>query len=295
MSTTQIPATPQFDLSVAGQPHDQYDVGVYTLPFPGGQIPHFDPQQAGFDPGVKLPLLLTLLHGHDFYAFGGAPVLDTSAAEQVLGMERTEPTENVLEDALEARRKALNRAAQRAFRERKEKQRREMENKFRQLEQDNKKLLEELRVLQQQNFEIQLQNVFLLQRHEETLVRGDGTAAETPAKPLGLAKPVMALHFAFPKLEIEFVEGMVDLNHHTFHVDKRFTYENSDHVMVMTISALWDYLMQVQRELDQDGLQELDIEGVMDELRGQESCHGYGPAYPVGLVKSVLSRHLKKY
>ncbi|ODQ77192.1 hypothetical protein BABINDRAFT_41983 [Babjeviella inositovora NRRL Y-12698] len=112
--------------------------------------------------------------------------------------------------------------------------------------------------------------------------------------------------FSFPLSENDFVHEMVDVSHHNIQIEKRFTYKTSEGVMVFTISALWDYLKELQQELETRYVEghpdvedypdldnELDIAMVMSELKGNEKCHGHGPAYPVDMVKDVLSRHIK--
>lgn len=167
------------------------------------------------------------------------------------------------EDQLQAKKKAQNRAAQRAFRERKETKMKELEMKLNQSESDKQRLMEELEAVRKKTFTIQTEN---------ELLRTRGSPSE--------------IEFEFPKNEDDFISQILDGSNHQFNPEnKDKVYPSPDNgKKVLALGAVWDYLLY---RSDVDNL-EIDVVEVMNKLKGNEKCHGYGPAYPVELIDQVI-------
>lgn len=180
------------------------------------------------------------------------------------------------EQELQLKKKAQNRAAQRAFRERKETKLKELEAKLLESEIERQKLAEQLDSIRKKN--ISMENGIFLNKSDSKGV-----------------DRVSAKEFSFPKTEDDFIQGLVGGTDH--HIDNNTiykVYDSPDHPgnRILGIGAVWDYLQIKVEELDLD-YTSVDISEIMFKLKGHERCHGYGPAYPLALVDRVISECLQ--
>lgn len=184
------------------------------------------------------------------------------------------------EEELALKRKAQNRAAQRAFRERKETKLKDLEAKLLQSEDERQKLIQELHLIKQQNISMASENELL------RLDKGPGTSSWHGD---GYGAPV-ANKFTFPQNQREFIEGIMEGSQHQINgetVNKVYDSPDQPGHKVLAVGAVWDYL---QIKVEEEDYEDLDIVEVMERLRGNERCHGYGPAYPLQLVNQVIEQ-----
>lgn len=208
------------------------------------------------------------------------------------------------DEELYQRRKAQNRAAQRAFRERKEGKLKELSNKLQEAEASREMLEKQLNDLKEKNLMLDMENQMLQQQKEQQklslnsinnlnslLMKG----SNTPTSTIETNELQEILSFKFPcTSRTDFIDGTIDWGAHggkreigTTSMGESYNYENEK---VLTISAVWDYLVEFTKLNDDYSV---DIPGIMDELRGREVCHGFGPAYPIHLVNDIILRHLE--
>lgn len=173
------------------------------------------------------------------------------------------------EEELQLKRKAQNRAAQRAFRERKENKLKNLEERLHKSEADKELLLEELEMIRKKNLAMQTENELL--RSSET---GKSVVSVGPTD------------FNFPKSERDFIHQILkDQQHNFYESEKNKVYDSPDDgEKVLALGAAWDYLLY---RADSENLN-LDVVEVMSKLKGHEKCHGYGPAYPISLLDRAI-------
>ncbi|KAK6458805.1 Fcr3 transcriptional regulator [Scheffersomyces xylosifermentans] len=179
------------------------------------------------------------------------------------------------EEELQMKRKAQNRAAQRAFRERKETKLKELEAKLLESEVERQKLVDELESIRKQNISISTENEILRSK----------PAAEHDFRGSTANK------FTFPKTQTDFIEAMVHGTNHEIqpsNVNKVYDAPDQTGHKILAMGAVWDYLQIKMEEMDLDS-DSVDVNEVMNKLKGHERCHGYGPAYPLELVKEVIT------
>lgn len=178
------------------------------------------------------------------------------------------------EEDLARKKKAQNRAAQRAFRERKEAKLKELEEKLIDSERDKQLLLQQMEELKHNNLEVVTENKLLLEKKREE--------SQSHQFVDGHAPPA---RFQFPS-QTEFIQTAV-----TGHEAKlkyplsTMSYEY-DGEQLLTFPASWEYLHKLSQE------QEFDVYSVMQKLKGQEVCHGHGPAYKKSLVDEFVRQSL---
>lgn len=176
------------------------------------------------------------------------------------------------EKELAIKKRAQNRLAQRAFRERKEQKLKELEDKLLRSEEERQKLLEKLEEIKGRYISMRTENQFL--RLGPEVPRSDGAESK----------------FIFPKSQQEFVNEMVVGQNHEMtkaNINKIYDEPQNPGRKVLAVGAVWDYL-QIKREEEQ--YENVDMFEVMQLLKGNEACHGYGPAYPLDLVEAALRR-----
>lgn len=170
------------------------------------------------------------------------------------------------EDELKIKKKAQNRAAQRAFRERKESKLNDLKSKLAQSELEKQELRRQLSEFQNQ------QNQSTNEKKPPQYTIPDTTK------------------FQFPKDENDFVDNLLgDTMPSRYKINrskKMYTPPDSDGDKVLVVWAVWDYILYRVEEEDM----ELDIIEVMLKLKGHESCHGYGPAYSLKLIDSIIEQ-----
>jgi len=198
------------------------------------------------------------------------------------------------------RRKAQNRAAQRAFRERKEGRLRDLSEQLSAVQAEKEKLQRQLEEMKQRNMFLDMENKFLQERGY--FAGKDGTvqsaispitATDTSGSNSSTSPPSANGSFVFPEFTKEkFINGSINMDKHTWVKDqlRSKTYE-VDNAAVLTVGAVWDYLVEFAKMNDDINI---DIPGVMKDLRGKEVCHGFGPAYKLRLVNETLRHHICK-
>ena len=191
-------------------------------------------------------------------------------------------TDKNIDDETYERRKAQNRAAQRAFRERKEGKLRELTIKLQNAEKEREKLEIQLKQLREKNVKLGMENQILLS--------GGGSISISPVNDNRNDNSNDNIMFKFPTKK-EFINKSVDLSQHDSNNSNILigqSYEINDEKL-LTISAIWDYLVEF-KQLNEDV--EINISKIMEELRGKEKCHGFGPAYKLSLVNEIIIRHV---
>ncbi|KOG96510.1 Yap3p [Saccharomyces eubayanus] len=186
-----------------------------------------------------------------------------------------------------AKKKAQNRAAQKAFRERKEARLKELEDKLLQSEKNRQSLLKEIQELRKANSEINAENRLLLRNGSEKATKSSRDVIDDSNS-----------KYSFPTKD-EFstsmiLEGKLDNKSTNSSKDNvpitkqktQYTDETGRHVL--TVPATWEYLYKLSNGKD------FDVTYVMSKLQGQECCHSYGPAYPRTLIDSLVEEAASK-
>lgn len=175
---------------------------------------------------------------------------------------------DLTEEELQRKKKAQNRAAQRAFRERKETKLKDLEARLLQSEEEKQKLLDQLDMARQQNLSIQSEN---------DVLRSRGAVSNSK--------------FTFPESQQDFIESMMSGSKHIINPEysKMTIYDNPDvpGAKLLAMTAVWDYIQLKAQQHDVE-YQDVDVGEIIGQLRGNERCHGYGPAYPLELVDQVV-------
>ncbi|KAL6451224.1 FCR3 Fluconazole resistance protein 3 [Candida maltosa Xu316] len=187
------------------------------------------------------------------------------------------------EEELQLKRKAQNRAAQRAFRERKETKLKELEAKLLQSEEERQNLMDQLEVSRKQIISITTENEIL---------RSNGDINNHHANILSARSTPPVSKFNFPKTQDDFIEHVLKgTNHQLKEENKKKIYADNNGSKLLALGAVWDYLQIKAEEADLD-FNSIDFNDVMEKLKGNEQCHGYGPAYPLDLVDQAIASSL---
>ncbi|KAL6947150.1 hypothetical protein ACO0QE_002022 [Hanseniaspora vineae] len=182
------------------------------------------------------------------------------------------------------KKKQQNRAAQRAFRQRKEAKLKDLESKLTQTENDKQKLQEELESLRKQTMEMSMENKLLLNQHQNHNSSYSGTDLTSNINN-------SAVKYNIPT-KSEFQDFIVkDQPHHQGKLDT-LTYTLPEGETLMTISATWDFLREMLDHAEATEGKTFDLYEVMKDLKGNEKCHGHGAAYKKDFVVSVAEAHL---
>lgn len=245
----------------------------------------------------------------------GQPTSNTSYSSPDGAATVKNGTTGPSEEELYQRRKAQNRAAQRAFRERKEGKIKELSSRLQDAEVSRERLEKQLSELRERNKRLNMENQMLqkqqqFQQQSQTFQPVQDDAYTSPGareggggvggNDHGLADGLDIqdiLSFKFPNTsKYEFIEGTIDWSSHGqenesgYHASKIGESYRHDSNKLLTISAVWDYLVEFAN-LNEEYT--LDIPGIMNELRGKEVCHGFGPAYALQLVNDIVCRHIR--
>lgn len=257
-NTSIIPAPPSDDMQYAAAPvmFENGLASTVSLPSFGGPAVLTPAPKASPDDAKKKkrrPLL--------------------SAVEEAL--LQTDDAE-LTEEQLVTKKKAQNRLAQRAFRERKEGKLKELETKLLQSEEERQKLLEKF-------FEIKGQ--YILMQNENRILRSGADVLANYSAPGNLE----ASGFVFPQTQKEFIDEMVEGKHEVQEAYINKVYDEPQHPgkKVLGVGAVWDYL---QIKAEEEEYENVDLMEVMALLKGNEKCHGYGPAYSLDLVEAALKK-----
>lgn len=159
----------------------------------------------------------------------------------------------------EARRKAQNRAAQRAFRERKEQRFKKLEAQLTESEEERNRLKQELELL----------------RRENEIIASRKQSAPGPAPPVVQAVPT------FPSAEY-YVSSLTAGHDSKGPKDTYVVYEDNDDTM-MGAGAVWQYLVEHERADD------IDFQAVMEYLKPLAVCGGFGPVFRLSDVSKAIS------
>lgn len=200
----------------------------------------------------------------------------------------------LLEEELLLKRKAQNRQAQRAFRERKETRLKDLQSKLDQSEQERQQLLDQLACIRQQNISITTENQMLKnsQSQDDSTSNYSSNLSNSNRKSSVSSSlyydnnRIKNHKFNFPTTEQHFIDGLISGTGHSIeNRDIRITYDSPENgAKLLGIGAVWDYLLLKAEENEIDA-ENIDIKAIMTKLRGHEICHGYGPAYPLDLVE----------
>lgn len=167
------------------------------------------------------------------------------------------------EEELQAKKKAQNRAAQRAFRERKEGKLKELEARLNESEEEKQRLREQLSLIR-----------------KETMARGaaasDGTIFNFPASQGVFILEMTAGHPIAPNAQL----------------GKVYDAPDDPSTRLLAVGAVWDYLHGKAEDYEREG-RYIDVVAVMAQLKGKERCHGYGPAYPLAQVEAAVAQSLQ--
>ncbi|CDH17761.1 uncharacterized protein ZBAI_09549 [Zygosaccharomyces bailii ISA1307] len=201
------------------------------------------------------------------YGFLGEPSIMTLEANSS-ELKSKRDSSNLCEEDLKQIKRAQNRAAQRAFRERKEARLRALEQDLQQSEQHRKALAQELEELRKENLELSSKEKLMLEDEALQTLESDGTT------------------FSF---SAEYENHHHELLHQTrqyhdnFMKEQRSYYDESGR-QILTISATWDYLHRLSEK------QDLNIPVVLKQLEGKEVCHGFGAAYPRVVIDHIVQQ-----
>ncbi|KAK3489186.1 uncharacterized protein B0T23DRAFT_195311 [Neurospora hispaniola] len=177
----------------------------------------------------------------------------------------------------QSRRKAQNRAAQRAFRERKERHVKELENRLQQLEEEAQVTRSENEKLKQDLQKISTENEIL----RATSLAAVGAVAA--GSPLGSAGTPMTTGPMSYK-PTDFYSNLLE-NHNEKTPSHRVVKSESGE-RLLAAGAAWD-LMQ-SHELFQRGL--VNIQAVSELLKGQAKCDGQGPVFEERAILEAIEQ-----
>ncbi|CDK29000.1 unnamed protein product [Kuraishia capsulata CBS 1993] len=192
------------------------------------------------------------------------------------------------EEEIYQRRKAQNRASQRAFRERKEIKLKELSAKLAKSETERQQLMRELEALKQANLILGTENQILQKTSsKETDVGGPGRSPSPSASSvidIATTDPVAQTQkFNFPRDKYQFIGELVaDPNDEGQGKSETYVAEGQK---LLTVGAVWDYINQLIRDNEEV---DVDVHRVMMLLKGNEKCHGHGAAYPLALVNEAV-------
>ncbi|CAL9729320.1 AP-1-like transcription factor Yap3p [Monosporozyma unispora] len=176
------------------------------------------------------------------------------------------------EDNKEWKKKLQNRKAQKAFRLRKEAKLQDLETKLQEAEQLQNELYKEVDTLRRDNIEMNKINRHLSKQQQQY----------HPHSEQG--------HFdvAFPSKD-EFYDILIamDSKHRAGNKPvSSLQYNDDSGNILLTVPATWQYLLQIYQDMDDN---EMNVDAIMNSLRGHEMCHGHGAAYPKALVDQLVS------
>ncbi|KAH3674197.1 hypothetical protein WICMUC_003439 [Wickerhamomyces mucosus] len=198
--------------------------------------------------------------------------------------------QNLSEEQLIKKRKAQNRAAQRAFRERKELKLKELEDKLNKSESDKFELLKQIEDLKKQNIVVNAENKILLQNTNGNI-------------PLDIEFPINSNEqFSFPTSD-QFYS-----NHHGGNFDK-INSSNSNNLGKNEINHSINHFQNIQNKNaalgingvwefvnDYNDKNEVDINAneILHRLKGKEICKENGAAYDLNTVVQIFNQYINE-
>lgn len=180
---------------------------------------------------------------------------------------------DIEEEDIIVKRKAQNRAAQRAFRERKEQRVRELEQKLGESEKEKLRLASENERLKKENTVITTENQVLMATTTSSSDRSNGITSA----PLKANFPVHKFsNLLLAEHDKKFSNKIVTTT------PSYVVYEKNAGDTMLGAGAVWEQIMQ---EPDNE---DIDVERVMSFLRGKEYCDGFGPVFRLQDVKTGI-------
>lgn len=184
-------------------------------------------------------------------------------------------------EAIERKRKAQNRAAQRAFRERKEQRVKELEQRLQDAENEVKRLLAENEMLKRENT--------ILMTENQVLISTQRSNAKTQQNQQDQAVKSLPNRVSFPG---DFYTSLLS-GHDTN--DKEYPsyaiYEKQEGETMLGAGAVWQRIV----EDPQHAMDDVDIQFVLDYLLDKAHCDGFGPVFSLrdvneGIRLALLER-----
>ncbi|GMM34213.1 Yap3 protein [Saccharomycopsis crataegensis] len=234
----------------------------------------------------------------DIVAAAAASGNNSNVSANIIERNSKEDTRLKGQQMVVDKRKSQNRAAQRAFRERKEQKLKELEKKLEESEAEKKKVFEELEKLKLKNIIITTENQMLIKNKNKPPVNdsiptpnsssvydGDFSAFRQPPQ----REPVDQ-KFTFPCVEPN--KSLVDtsIKHGSANTEALiYADPDTDGGRLLTMQAVWDYINKFE---ELNSAHEIDMALVMEALEGTEKCHGLGPAYSLEKLNSALFKQL---
>lgn len=207
------------------------------------------------------------------------------------------------EEMSEDKKKAQNRAAQRAFRERKEAKFKELQRKVRESEIDRDQLLKELEKLRKWNMEINAENRKLLQKERFGINNGGvyGGAGVNGGSPSSQSLPNIEgpdTTYIFPSTNECFEQAVNQRDNVSEQsLERKPVYSAAGRFLqyqdefpddtLLTVPETWEYLSQLSEN------EEFDVNEVMEKLVGLEQCHPSGPAYSKIRIDSMVKQSIE--
>lgn len=174
-------------------------------------------------------------------------------------------------DDTEEKRKAQNRAAQRAFRERKEKRVKQLEDKLSLTQEERDRLSKENELLRQEN-------MLISQSYQKS--------------PRGHAAPKIATFPSSATIDDEIFCNELTEEHGGYKTaeSKYQVYVRpTDGETLLGAGAIWAKIM----EFEDDDEDPIDIEDVIERLRDRAVCDGFGPVYRLTDIEQAIKQARK--
>ncbi|KAG0662973.1 hypothetical protein C6P45_000925 [Maudiozyma exigua] len=188
------------------------------------------------------------------------------------------------------KKKAQNRAARRAFRERKQAKLANLERQLQASEANKEVLQKEVESLRKLNQEIHAENRSLLQRNDKEVASNNNNknvevnGSSTNLDNQYISEQLLEKHIVHQSREDFYKDLLAQaeaIGMKYGHEVQNKTYEDDSGNTILTIPATWEYL---QKNFGDD----IDIIEVINILKGNEVCHGAGSAYPKILIDKAI-------
>ncbi|KAK4242032.1 hypothetical protein C8A03DRAFT_40601 [Achaetomium macrosporum] len=249
------------------QNYDNYAQFNASQPFPGPPTP---PGQRPVH-AAAVPPVNGLVHAGSTTEL--LPAHKTEPDDQALN--RRQGSNSAEEDELtpaQSRRKAQNRAAQRAFRERKERHVKELESRLQQLEQAQQEAVSENEKLRRDLQKITTENEIL---------RATSIAAANAGSPAAAAPTTTGPMSYKPE---NFYSNVLQGHANKTPSHRIVTSEKGERLLA--VGATWEFI--INHELYKRGL--VDLTQVSDRLRPQAKCDGQGPVFEESAIIEAIEQ-----
>ncbi|KAK4247817.1 hypothetical protein C7999DRAFT_14187 [Corynascus novoguineensis] len=285
---TQVPLTPSHSNSVASDDYntksppeifDQYPNGI-----PPEQFQNFD-GYVHFNPGQPFPGPPTppgQLPVHGAVASVNGAVHQTGPTSEILPVSKVEAedasrkqTSNSEDDDLtpaQSRRKAQNRAAQRAFRERKERHVKDLESRLHELEQAQNEAVSENERLKRDLQRMETENEIL---------RATSMVATNAGSPAAAAPTTTGPMTYNPT---DFYSNVLQGHANKSPSHRIVTSDKGERLLAA--GATWEAI--INHDLFKRGL--VDVTAVSERLRPQAKCDGQGPVFEESAILQAIEQ-----